>query len=80
MPHRTGMAKLQTRVGRAVRRLREAAGYSQEEFASIVGVHRTYMGLIERGQTNLTLDSLERVARALGLSPAALLVEAERER
>ena len=74
------MATLRTRLGRAVRRLRTAAGYSQESFADACGLHRTYMGAVERGETNISLDNIERIARALRLSPAQLLTEAERER
>ena len=74
------MATLRTRLGRAVRRLRTAAGYSQESFADACGLHRTYMGAVERGETNISLDNIERIARALRLTPAQLLNEAERER
>ena len=74
------MATLRTRLGRAVRRLRTAAGYSQESFADACGLHRTYMGAVERGETNISLDNIERIARALRLTPAQLLNEAERDR
>ena len=74
------MPTLRTRLGRAVRRLRTAAGYSQESFADACGLHRTYMGAVERGETNISLDNIERIARALRLTPAQLLAEAERER
>ena len=74
------MPTLRTRLGRAVRRLRTAAGYSQESFADACGLHRTYMGAVERGETNISLDNIERIARGLRLSPAQLLTEAERER
>ncbi len=74
------MATLRTRLGRAVRRLRTAAGYSQESFADECGLHRTYMGAVERGETNISLDNIERIARGLRVTPAQLLAEAERER
>lgn len=67
-------------LGRAVRRLRVAAGFSQEAFADVVGVHRTYLGLIERGAVNVTLTTLEKLATALGLTPARLLDEVAAER
>lgn len=73
------MVKLQRKVGRVIRRLRAKLGISQEAFAVKVGVHRTYMGSIERGDANLTLVSLERLARALSISPSTLLLEAESE-
>jgi transcriptional regulator with XRE-family HTH domain len=74
------MVPIQVSVGRAVRRLRTTSGYSQEGFADIVGVHRTYLGLIERGAVNITVTTLEKLATALGLTPAMLLTEAAEER
>jgi transcriptional regulator with XRE-family HTH domain len=64
---------LQQRVGHNLRVYREAKGLSQESFADELGVHRTYMGGIERGERNLTLKSLERIAERVGLDPLALL-------
>jgi transcriptional regulator with XRE-family HTH domain len=64
---------LQIRVGKNLRKHREARGLSQEEFADEVGVHRTYMGGLERGERNITLKSLERLADAVGLDPLELL-------
>lgn len=66
---------LQQTVGRNLRRYRESKGLSQEQFAVVVGVHRTYMGGLERGERNLTLRSLERLAAALGMSPLDLMSE-----
>ena len=60
-------------MGRNLRAYREARGLSQEAFADVLGVHRTYMGGIERGERNLTLKSLERLADRIGLDPVALL-------
>ena len=74
------MTTLRSKLGRAVRRLRRGAGYSQESFADRCGVHRTYMGSVERGETNISLDNLERIARALNMTAGQLLVEAEKER
>lgn len=71
------MTKLQRRLGKAVRRLREAAGHSQEGFAVVVGVHRTTMGRIERGNFNVTLGTLERLAKALKIPVSSLIAEAE---
>ena len=64
---------LQRTVGRNLRAYRQARGLSQEAFADVLGVHRTYMGGIERGERNLTLKSLERIADRLELDPLALL-------
>lgn len=53
------------RVGLNVKRLREASGRSQEEFAFDAGMHRTYVSGIERGVRNPTLTVLDRLAKAL---------------
>lgn len=65
--------ELQRRFGRRLREHRLAQGLSQEKFAEIVGVHRTYMGGMERGERNLTLQSIERIADVLGVDPLDLL-------
>jgi transcriptional regulator with XRE-family HTH domain len=72
---------MQRTLGRNLRALREARGLSQEAFADELGVHRTYMGGVERGERNLTLRSVERLADALGVPPLDLLAsEAKRRR
>jgi transcriptional regulator with XRE-family HTH domain len=67
-------------VGRNLRAYREAQGLSQEAFADVLEVHRTYMGGIERGERNLTLKSLERIAGRIDLDPMALLLGCGSER
>jgi transcriptional regulator with XRE-family HTH domain len=64
---------LQRTVGRNLRSYRQAQGLSQEAFADVLGVHRTYMGGVERGERNLTLKSVERIAERIGVEPLALL-------
>lgn len=64
---------LQKDVGRRVRRIRTERGISQEELARAVGVHRTYLGGVERGERNLTLRSVERLADRLGVDVRVLL-------
>lgn len=64
---------LQRVVGRNLRAHRKARGLSQEAFADVLGVHRTYMGGVERGERNLTLKSVERIAERLELEPLSLL-------
>lgn len=56
-----------------MRSYRRERGYSQEAFADVLGVHRTYMGGLERGERNLTLKSLERLAERLEMDPLELL-------
>lgn len=62
-----------------LRRLRESMGISQEKLASRAGLHRTYIGAVERAERNITLDTLQRVANALGVDPVSLLVLPEGE-
>ncbi|TAN10758.1 MAG: XRE family transcriptional regulator [Rhizobiaceae bacterium] len=64
---------LQRAFGRNLRAYREARGLSQEALALVLGVHRTYMGGVERGERNLTLKSVERIAERLDLDPLDLL-------
>jgi transcriptional regulator with XRE-family HTH domain len=67
--------QLQKIVGRNLRQWRLDHGYSQESFADYVGVHRTYMGAVERGERNLTLQTLERLADFIGVDARELLDE-----
>lgn len=64
---------LQRIVGRNLRAYRQAKGLSQEAFAELVGMHRTYIGGVERGERNLTLATVERYAEVIGLDPLDLL-------
>jgi transcriptional regulator with XRE-family HTH domain len=65
--------ELQRTVGENLRAYRKARDLSQEDFADVLGVHRTYMGGIERGERNLTLKSVEKIAEQLDLDPLVLL-------
>ncbi|MGH9108305.1 MAG: helix-turn-helix domain-containing protein [Acidimicrobiales bacterium] len=67
--------ELQRRLGRNLRAERAARALSQEAFADMVGVHRTYVGGLERGERNVTLQTIERLAERLGIDPAVLLEE-----
>jgi len=60
------------RFGKAVRGRRQKLGASQEEFADMCGLDRTYMGGIERGERNLSLINIEKIARAFSVSLAEL--------
>ncbi|MGN6258445.1 MAG: helix-turn-helix domain-containing protein [Solirubrobacterales bacterium] len=64
---------LQRNIGHNLRAYRQARGLSQEAFAEVLGVHRTYMGGIERGERNLTLRSVERIAARIEEDPLSLL-------
>ena len=60
-------------LGENVRRLREGEGVSQEELADRCGLHRTYVGSVERGERNVSLANIVCLARALKTLPSALL-------
>lgn len=68
----------QQRVGIALRRERTHRGFTQEEFAGKIRMHRTYYSAIERGEKNLTLHTLAKVSEALGCTPSLMLTVAER--
>ena len=59
---------LLSRFGNKVRAERMKLGISQEELAARAGVHRTYIGMIERAEKNITLENIEKICKALDLS------------
>jgi transcriptional regulator with XRE-family HTH domain len=65
------------RIGIAIRTARLAAGWSQEELSFQCGLHRTYIGAVERGEKNLTLKNLIRIGKSMNCSGAALMLAAE---
>jgi transcriptional regulator with XRE-family HTH domain len=72
------MSSPRQQLGTAIRRLRTAANYSQEGFADACGLHRTYMGAVERGEVNISLDNIAKIAKALDIQVSELFREAER--
>jgi ribosome-binding protein aMBF1 (putative translation factor) len=68
---------LATQLGVVVRRRRQRAGLSQEDFADRCGLHRTYIGSIERGEKAVTLNTASKLSAALGLKLWQLVKEAE---
>lgn len=66
-------SRILTRFGKCVREHRIFLGMSQEELAGIAGVHRTYIGMIERAEKNITLKNIEKIARALNIPIKELL-------
>ena len=59
--------------GDRVRELRSAAGLSQEALADVAGLHRTYVGSVERGERNISLDNIYALAKALKVPASSLL-------
>jgi transcriptional regulator with XRE-family HTH domain len=66
------MHEIRTRFGARVRQLRSERGWSQEELADRAKLHRTYIGSVERGEQNISLVNIERLATTLGVSLAEL--------
>lgn len=64
------------RLGTAIRTSRMAIGWSQERFADAISMHRAYYSAIERGEKNITLGTLVRLAKGLGVKPSELLTAA----
>lgn len=63
-----------------MKRLRLRRGWSQEDLADECGLHRTYIGAIERLERNITLETLEKLAVGLGVEPPDLLSQARTRR
>lgn len=70
-------AKELVALGRVIRQFRLELEYSQEAFADAVGIDRSYIGGIERGEHNLALMNLLKIAKTLNLSAGQLLAEAK---
>jgi len=66
---------VKTMVGKNVRAFRKHTGLGQEEFASIAGLNRSWLAAVERGEVNVTIESLERIAAIIGVPVNVLLIE-----
>ena len=71
-PKLAPMHDIRKRFGDRIRQLRNDRGWSKEELADRAGLHRTYIGSIERGEQNLSLVNIERLSVTLGVSLAEL--------
>ena len=67
------MADVFVRFGERLREVRQRAGVSQEKLADQAGLHRTYVSSVERGKRNISLQNIERLALALGVTMADLM-------
>jgi transcriptional regulator with XRE-family HTH domain len=56
--------------------LRSEHGFSQEGLADLAGLHRTYVGSVERSERNISIDNIARLAKALGVTASSLLEDA----
>jgi transcriptional regulator with XRE-family HTH domain len=66
--------KILIAFGDKVRELRKEKGLSQEELSFKADLHRTYIGMIERAEKNITLTNIEKIAKALDVHPSKLLI------
>lgn len=67
------MAELQQAVGARIRELRTARGWSQEAYADICEIHRSHMGEIERGEVDVAISTLAKLAKGLDMTVWAML-------
>lgn len=70
-------SKVLLRFGQRLRAIRKSKNLSQEDLAAKAGLHRTYIGSIERGEKNLSLLNIEKLANALDLNISSLFAEKE---
>lgn len=73
MPANKATHKARKIFARKLKEFRAQKGLSQEELADIAGLHRTYVGSVERGERNISIDNMERLASALSISIGELL-------
>ncbi len=66
------MDDIKRRFGIKVRQMRLEKGLSQESFADRCGLHRTYIGAVERGERNISIENIEKIAKALGVPISSL--------
>ena len=80
MPNHSSLPQTAKALGARIRQLRKKKGWTQDEFAVICDIHRSHMGKIERGETNLRLSTLVVIAKNLDVRVEELLAAAEGRR
>lgn len=69
----SGQSSIEQRFGLRVRAVRTERGLSQEKLAELSGLHRTYISSLERGERNVSLQAIEKLAKAFGISVQELM-------
>ncbi len=72
------MKSLRQQFGERIRVLRKSRKWTQEDLGERAGLHYTYVGQVERGEPNLSIDNIEKLASGLGVTPADLFAFSER--
>lgn len=72
------MTNISKQLGKVILAHRKKNNFSQESLAHKAGVHRTYMGMIERGEKNITLSNLEKISKALDVKLSEIFQEIEK--
>lgn len=75
MPRKSDISKPRNTLALNIRRLRGDRGISQEELADLAGLHRTYVGSIERSERNVSIDNIAKLASALRVDISELMKE-----
>jgi transcriptional regulator with XRE-family HTH domain len=73
------MSSILTIIGSNIRHYRSSLGLSQEKLAEFAGLHRTYIGAVERGERNISAKNIAKIAEVLGVEPHQLLKKTHRK-
>ena len=67
------MSSLLSALGQGIRQVREDRSLSQERLAELAGLHRTYVSSVEQGRRNLSIENIQKIAKALGVSMTEII-------
>ncbi|MFQ5630257.1 MAG: helix-turn-helix domain-containing protein [bacterium] len=71
------MSSILNIIGSNIKHYRTSLGLSQEKLAELAGLHRTYIGAVERGERNISANNISKIAQVLGVEPFLLLKKRE---